>query len=63
MESPVLISYSVKKAFSLRSRIKKGCPLLPVLIKIVLDVLSSAIMEGKETHQNWKRKKMISVHR
>ena len=36
------------KAFPLRSGIRKGCPLLPLLFNIVLEVLAIAIREGKE---------------
>ena len=33
------------KAFSLRSRMRKGCPLSPLLFSIVLEVLATAIKE------------------
>ena len=35
-------------AFPLKSGTRKGCPLSPVLFNIVLEVLSTAIREGKE---------------
>ena len=36
------------KAFPLRSRRRQGCPLLPVLFNIVLEVLAMTIREEKE---------------
>ena len=36
------------KAFSLRSGARKGCPLIPLLFKIVLEVLDTAFRQEKE---------------
>ena len=36
------------KAFPLRSGARQGCQLSPLLFNIVLDVLATAIREGKE---------------
>ena len=44
----VILNGEKLKAFPLRSGIRKGCPLLPLLFNIVLEVLAIAIREGKE---------------
>ena len=36
------------KAFPLRSGTRQGCPFLPLLFNIVLEVLATPIREGKE---------------
>ena len=50
MTNPQQASYSMvkNKAFLLRSGIRQGCPLLPLLFNIVLEVLAAAIREDKE---------------
>ena len=44
----IILNGEKLKAFPLRSGIKQGCPLSPLLFNIVLEVLAIAIREGKE---------------
>ena len=49
------------KAFPLRSGIRQGCPLLPLLFNIVLEGLSIAIREEKEIKGNQIRKEEVKL--
>ena len=44
----VILNGEKLKAFPLRSGTRQGCPLLPLLFKIILEVLGMAIREEKE---------------
>ena len=43
-----ILSGEKLKAFSLKSGTRQGCPLLPLLLNIVLEVLATAIRADKE---------------
>ena len=44
----IILNGEKLKAFPLRSGTRQGCPLLPLLFNIVLEVLATAIREEKE---------------
>ena len=44
----IILNGEKLKAFPLRSGIRQGCPLLPLLFNIILEVLATVIIEEKE---------------
>ena len=44
----IILNGEKLKAFPLRSGTRQGCPFLPLLFNIVLEVLATPIREGKE---------------
>ena len=48
----IVLSGEKLKPFPLRSGRRQGCPLSPLLFNIVLEVLASAIKEGKEIKES-----------
>ena len=44
----IILNGEKLKAFPLKSGTRQGCPLLPLLLNIVLEVLATAIREEKE---------------
>ena len=55
----IILNVEKLKAFPLRSRIRQECPLLPLLLNIVLEVLAIAIREEKETNGIQIRKEEV----
>ena len=53
----IILNAEKLKAFPLRSGIRQGCPLLPLLFNIALEVLPIAIREEKEIKESRSEKK------
>ena len=43
----IILNSEMLKSFLLRSRIRQGCPLSPLLFNIVLEVLATSIIQEK----------------
>ena len=54
----IILNGEKLKAFPLRSGTRQGCPLLPLLFNIVLEVLAMAIGEDKEIKGIQNRKEI-----
>ena len=48
----IMLNGEKLKAFPLKQGIRQGCPLSPLLFKIVLEVLTTAIREEKKNKRN-----------
>ena len=59
----IILSGEKLKAFPLRSGTRQGCPLLPLLFNIVLEVLAKAIREEKDIKGIQIGKKRCLSHR
>ena len=57
----IILNGEKLKAFPLRSGIRQGCPLSPLLFNIVLEVLSTAIREEKEINGIQIRKAKVKL--
>ena len=52
----IIVNGEELKAFPLRSGTRQGCPLSPLLLNIVLEVLATAIREEKEKVSRLEKK-------
>ena len=59
----IILNGEKLKAFPLRSGTRLGCPLLPLLLNILLEILTTAIREEKEIKgiQIWKEEVKLSL--
>ena len=59
----IILNGEKLKTFPLKSGIRQGCPLSPLLFNIVLEVLATAIRAGKKNKRNpnWKRREKLCL--
>ena len=57
----IILNGEKLEAFPLRSGTRQGCPLLPLLFNIVLEVLATAIREEKEIEGIQIRKEEVKL--
>ena len=57
----IILNGEKLKAFPLRSGTRQGCPLLPLLFNIVLEVLATGIREEKEIKGIQVRKEEVKL--
>ena len=57
----IILNGEKLKAFPLRSGRRQGCPLLPLLFNIVLEVLATAIREEKEIKRIQIRREEVNL--
>ena len=57
----IILNGEKLKTFPLRSGTRQGCPLLPLLFNIVLEVLATAIREEKEIKGIHSRKEEVKL--
>ena len=55
--SNIILNGEKLKAFPLRSGVRQGCPLSPLLFNIVLEVLAMVIREAKKKEFRFEKKK------
>ena len=60
-DKPIILNGEKLKAFPLRSGTKQGCPLLPLLFNMVLEILAMAIKEGEKKVQIGKDEVKLSL--
>ena len=60
----IMLNGEKLKPFPLRSGTRQGCPLSPLLLNIVLEVLATAVRRKRnKRNTNWKRSKAVTVCR
>ena len=57
----IILNGEKLKAFPLRSGTRQGCPLLPLLFNIILEVLATTIREDKEIKGSQIRKEEVKL--